>query len=193
MTNQATNKTKKIKIIVAIILSAVTIIGGIFVSTSLIKISHIMKFNSPDKIVVYYNSSSNNIVFEQDDDEYHAICKMIDDAHKQTVLTSIFNGQIFKDVDVVEHNLKKIDFSGFKVSFVYNSPQIVKLENKIYSNNLWYQTLMFDISSADKFDYNYTAIISPENNNVETISYCAHYMSYSNFSNLHGYLMDIFK
>ena len=61
MTKQTMNKTKKIKIIVAIILSAFIIISGTVVSLSLIKTSHIMKFNNPDKIVVYYNSSTNNI------------------------------------------------------------------------------------------------------------------------------------
>ena len=72
---QTTKKTKKIKVIVAIILSIVALIGGTFISVSLIKTSHIMKFNTPDKIIVYYNSNTNNIVFEPEDIEYHNICK----------------------------------------------------------------------------------------------------------------------
>ena len=193
MTNQMTNQTRKIKIIIAIILSVVTIIGGIFVSISLIKTSHIMKFNAPDKIVVYYNSSNNNVVFEPSDSEYATICKMLDDAHKQTIITSIFNGQIFKDIEIVEHNLQKVDFDGFKVSFIYNTPQIARLKNKIHPSNIWYQTLMFEISNEAMFNYHSTAIISPENNSSETFSYTSRYSTYSNLSDLYTYLNDIFN
>lgn len=188
-----TKKTKKIKIIIAIILSVVTLIGGIFVSISLIKTSHIMKFNAPDKIVVYYNSNNKNVVFEPSDSEYTTICKMLENAHKQTVITSVFNGQIFKDAEIVEHNLKKVDFNGFKVSFIYNTPQIARLENKIHPSNIWYQTLVFEISSENKFDYHSTAIISPESNSLETFSYTSHYSTYSNLGNLYAYLNDIFN
>lgn len=190
---QTTKKTKKIKVIVAIILSIVALIGGTFISVSLIKTSHIMKFNTPDKIIVYYNSNTNNIVFEPEDIEYHNICKMINNAHKQTVLTSIFNGQLFKDVEIVEHDFKKIDFKGLKVCFIYNSPQIAKLENKIHPSHIWYQTLMFEISSEDKFNYNTTAIISPKNNGANQSNYISHYVSYSNLSNLYDYLINMFS
>ena len=192
MTKQTMNKTKKIKIIVAIILSAFIIISGTVVSLSLIKTSHIMKFNNPDKIVVYYNSSTNNIVFEPTDSEYNTICNMINKSHEQSILSSIFNVEIFNDVDIEQHEAKLINFDGFKVSFVYNTPQIAKLESKIHSNNIWYQSLLFDISSKDGFNYNTTYIISPENTGVEKYSYTSHYVTYSSLSDLYNYLNNIF-
>lgn len=152
-----------------------------------------MKFNTPDKIIVYYNSNSNNIVFEPGDNEYFDICNMLNDAHKQAILTSILNGQLFKDVKVVEHSTKQVDYNGFKVGFVYNSPQIAKLENKIYSNNVWYKVLLFDVDGEDAFKYNSCAIISPESSALELYNYNAHYLSYSNLNNLYHYLTNMFN
>ena len=188
-----TQKTKKIKVMVAIILSVVLTISGIFISISLIKTSNIMKFENPDKIIVYFNSNTRNIVFEPTDNEYKTIYTFINDAHKQTILTSIFNGQLFKDADIMEHDLKNINFDGINVSFVYNSPQIAKLKNKIYSNHIWYQTLMFKVSSNDGFSYNSTAIISPKNIDEYPFDYSSHYVSYSNLKSLYNYLIDMFN
>ena len=151
-----------------------------------------MKINAPDKIIVYYNSSSNNVVYEPDDNTYHKIYQMINNAHKQTILTSVFNGQLFKDVTIIEHSSKTVKFDGIKVSFIYNTPQIAKLENKIYPNQVWYQNLMFEISSEDTFNYNSVAIISPESNST-TFSYKSHYLTYSNYCELYNYLSSISK
>lgn len=193
MTEQKMNKAKKIKIIVAIILSIITLMGVTVLSMSLIKTSHIMELNRPDKIIVYYNSTSNNIVFEPSDSEYQTIYKMVNNAHKQSILTSIFNGQIFKDVDLIEHGLQKINFDGIKISFVYSTPQIAKLKDEIHPSNIWYRSLIFNISSENEFNYHSTAIMSPENNNVGDFTYTSHYMTYSNFNNLYNYLNTIFN
>ena len=152
-----------------------------------------MEFNNPDKIIVYYYSQTNNIVYKPGDDEYQAICTMIHDAHKQTMLTSIFNGQLFKDVNIVEHNSQNIKYDGIKINFVYNMPQISKLKNKIYSSHIWYHNLIFEISAEDNFIYQSTAIISNKNNDVEMLSYQSHYLTYANYNCLYNYLKNIFN
>jgi hypothetical protein len=131
-------------------------------------------------------------VFEPEDNEYQVICKMIEDAHKQPILTAMFNGQIFKDVPIVKHASRNVDFTGYKVNFVYNAPQTANLKNKMYSDVIWYQSLIFNISSDNTFDYNTTTIVAPEDYDRSEFKYSAHYSSYSNLSNVYSYLTNLF-
>ena len=109
------NKTKKIKIIVAILL-CVTIIAGVLLTLSLTTTSHCMHINSPSRIVVYHNNSATNKVFEPTDKEYAEIYCSVLKSYQQSTLSAIFSGNIFKDIKIVNGDESTVNFKGFKIN-----------------------------------------------------------------------------
>ena len=188
-------KTKKTKLLIAIILSIVLFVGAVITCLSFIKTSYAMKFNKPSRIIIYYNSEIDNIVFEPQDDEYKNIYSLMIDGYKQPMLNAIFNGELYKGVKVITHENLKVDFSGIKINFVYDTPQIVKYKTKEYINNgenYWYQNLIFDINNTNKFEYSNVAVITPENSVLAGYNYSLHYKAYSNFHNVYNYILNLF-
>lgn len=188
---------KKIKILVAVILTLVAMLTISLVAMSLNTTSHCMKINAPDRIIVYYNSVSQNKVFEKDSVEYNQIYSSIINAYQQTVLEAFVNSSLFKDVKINTPLNCEIDFDGVKINFVYDTPQAVKYKNKLYEKdgqNYWYQNLIFDISSADKYQYNDVAIIPPETSNYYTSPYECYlkYSAYSNFDKVYDIVLNMF-
>lgn len=192
------NKTKKIKIIVTTILFFVTVVAGLLLTLSLTKTSHCMHINAPSRIVVYHNNSASNKVFETGDKEYNEIYSLVLNSYKQSTLSAILSGNIFKDIKIINDNESVVDFKGFKINFVYDIPQSVRYKNKVYTSgqqSYWYQSLIFNVNSLDSFKYNTVAIIPPENdaNYSSQYSYTLRYEVYSNFSNTHDYCLNLFS
>ena len=191
------NKTKKIKIIVAILL-CVAMVAGVLLTLSLTTTSHCMHINSPSRIVVYHNNSATNKVFEPTDKEYAEIYSSVLKSYQQSTLSAIFSGNVFKDIKIVDSDESTVNFKGFKISFVYDSPQAVRYKNKVYTNeqqSYWYQSLIFDVTYDNSFKYNTIAIIPPENdvNYISQHSYTLHYEVCSNFSNTYTYCLNLFS
>jgi len=189
--------TKKIKIIIAIICASVVAIASTLAVLSVTKISFCMDINPPDRIVVYYKSEFDNMVFEQGEHEYDMIYSSIIGACKQRTITAIFSGDLSKDVKVCNNFQQTLKIDTFAVNFVYDTPQIVKYKKSAYlthDGNYWYQSLIFNISSQNKFQYNLVAIIPPETSNqyVSNFSYNLHYNLYSNFGKTHSTLNKIY-
>lgn len=183
-------KTKKIKILVSVILILVAIVASGIVAACTTKVSYAMGIPKPDRIVVYYNSSSNNMVFERDSDDYGNIYNSIIGSFKQRTIVSFVNGNLSKKPKIVEH-ASSVDFDGLKVNFVYDSPNVVKQKNNLYiidGEECWYQSLIFDISSQNKYQYNSIAIIQPDN----TFDYSVIYKAYSNFGKCYDDLIKLF-
>lgn len=190
-------KTKKIKIIISVVLLLVSIITATLVTFNFVKTSYMININTPSRIIVYYNKDINNLVFEKNSNEYNKIYSLVDDSHKQTILTSLFEGNLLKKESIEKIASRQIDFSGIKISFVYDTPQIVKFKNKTYldgTNSYWYKTLVFDISSQDTFSYNTIAIISAQNSdNIDLqYTYQLQYLTFSNYNNLYKYSLSLF-
>ena len=181
--------TKTIKIIVAIILLTFTLITLSLVALTFNNVSHCMQINAPSRIIVYYNSESQNKVFEPDSANYNEIYLSILEGYKQPIIKAITTNKLFKDVKINANEGTNINFSGIKINFVYDTPQAVRYKNKLYTSNdqtYWYQNLIFDIPSADKYQYNTVAIIPPKDASyyVSPFNYSLHYSAYSNFSNV---------
>jgi len=189
--------TKKIKISTAIISIAIIILGTLL-SLILIKKSYYMSINVPDRIVVYYDSNSNNIVLEKNDKNYNRIYSQLIKSYKQPILSALFNNSINKDVKLVEDINGKVEYKGIIITFIYDSPQAVKLNKKVYDYNgevYWFQNLVFTISNANKYQYNSVAIIPPENsiNYISPYNYTLSYSAYSNFYKLNKMSIALFK
>ncbi|MBQ7881033.1 MAG: hypothetical protein IJ358_04250 [Clostridia bacterium] len=190
--------TKKTKILIATILIIVTFTTISLVALSLAKVSHCMDINAPSQIVVYYNKSSTNIVFEPNDEEYKSIYSSIKKAYKQPMLKALVDNKLFKDVKIIENDNSPINFKGIKISFVYNTPQVVKYKSKLYNHNgenYWYGKLIFDITQDDAYQYNTVAIIPPENSNmyVSAYSYSLYYSGYCNFNSVYNNALQLFN
>jgi len=189
--------TKKVKISISII-SIITIVLGTLLALLLIKKSYYMPINAPDRIVVYYNNESTNILFEKDDDNYERIYSQLIKSYKQSILKSLFSNSINNNPKIVETTNGKIKYNGIKINFMYDKPQVVKLNNKLYNYNnevYWFQNLVFTISSANKYQYNEVAIIPPDNSNnyISADSYILSFHGYSNFNKLHNMCVALFK
>lgn len=190
-------KTKKIRIIISVILLCVAVITVCLVTLTLNTVSYNMHINKPSQIIVYYNNEYGNIVFEPTSNEYSKIYSLLIDSYNQPILKAFVSGDLSKNVKVVENQSTKINFTGIKINFVYDSPQIVKYKNKLYTNNddnYWYQNLIFDINNADKFQYNNVAIIPPSSSKyyIGQYNYSLHYKAYSNFNNVYNYTLSLF-
>ena len=180
-------KTKKTKIIAGVILLLVAVITTLLIIISVKTTYHGIDFNKPSRIIVYYDSQTTNAVFEQGDECYDKIYNSILDGCKQPILSALFSNKLFKDVKIVKNNATEIDFSGVKISFVYDLPQAVSYKNKIYTNNgetYWYTTLIFNVTDTNKYQYNHISIIPPEdsNNYNGQFNYSLHYEIYSNLN-----------
>ena len=156
-----------------------------------------MKINAPSRIVVYCDNESGNKVFDPNDEQYSKIYTLILDAHKQTILQSIATNTLSKDVRIKSINNTTIDFSGIKVNFVYDSPQVVNYKKKMYTNNnqpYWYQNLIFDIDNVEEFKYNNIAIIPPVDSSYYKgpYNYSLQYKTFSNPSKTYNYVLNLF-
>ena len=195
MTTQI-KKTKKIKIITTI-LSIVVIISSLIIITSLNTTSYCMQINAPNRIIVYYNNETNNKGFERGNETYNIIYSSITKAYEQSVLSAIITGKIFKDVKIVKIDNTDINFSGIKINFIYDNPQVVKYKKKLYTHNdetYWYQSLIFDITDSNKYQLNKVAIIPPpsSNNYISTYNYSLSYLAYSNFNKTYNQAITLF-
>lgn len=192
-------KTKKIKIILSVsILLIFTIIVGSILIMSFNTISYAMAFKAPAKIIVYYNEQLGNQVYDAGSAEYNDIYSSICNSYEQSVLKAFVNGELNKDIKIKHTDKTAIDFTGIKVNFVYNTPQVVKYKNSLYSNNgtnYWYQNLIFTISDTNSFQYNTVAIIPPVNDRdyVNQYTYSLTYNAYSNLGKTHTMLSEYFK
>ena len=189
--------TKKIKISISIILITTLLLGSVL-ALFLIKKSYYPPVIAPDRIVVYYNSDSNNILFEKNDENYNKIYNQLIKSFKQSMLISLFSGSINNNPKIIEHDNSKIKYDGIKINFMYDKPQVVKLNNNLYLHNnetYWYQNLVFTISSIDKYQYSEVAIIPPENSNnyISYDTYILSYQGYSNFYKLHKICTNLFE
>lgn len=183
-------KTKKIRLIFSIILAFTLLVGTLIIVASTNTISYSMNISKPDRIVVYYNSSSTNKVFEPGDEQYNQIYSWITDSFEQKIISAFIKGELFKKIKVTKTS-SSVDFEGIKVNFVYDSPNAVKIKENIYLNNgeeCWYQSLIFNIHSQHKYQYNNIAIIEPGN----TFDYKVSYKAYSNFSKCYNNLLRLF-
>lgn len=190
-------KTKKIKIIVSIILIFVALVATTLTTLSLTHISYSMNFNSPSRIIVYYNNENNNMVLEPNDAEYKEIYSLILGAYKKSTINAITSNSLSKKVKIIQNKETDIDFDGVKISFVYDTPQVLKYKDKIYCNNdqtYWYQNLIFYITNVDNFQYNTVAIIPPIGSKqyVSPFTYLLHYEAYANFSKTYNYIITLF-
>ena len=190
-------KTKRVKLIICCILIFVALITIALTTLSLTKISYAINLNSPSRIIVYNNSENTNIVFEQNDTEYIKIYNLILDGYKQSTLKALLSRELNKDTKIVKNAVTDIKFDGIKINFVYDLPQSAKCKNKLYQHNnevYWYQNLIFDVSSANNFNYQQVAIIPPSSASdyVNPNTYYLHYMAYANFSKLHNYVANLF-
>ena len=191
-------KTKRIKIIAICIILFVVIVALTSVILSLNTISHSMTFNKPSRIVVYYNRENGNQVYEPETEQYNAIYSSIVDSYNQNALQALVTNSLNKKVKVEAINSASIDYSGIVVRFVYDTPQVVKYKNNNYINNndnYWYQNLVFNINSQDKFAYNSVAIIPPMSSKdyLGEKNYSLQYQVYSNFNNAYKNLIKLFK
>lgn len=190
-----TKMTKKTKIIA--LLSIIIVIFTLLVILSLTTISHCMKINVPNRIIVYYNDETTNKVYENNDEQFNIIYSSVIKSYEQSTMASILNGKLFKDVKIIHSENSVVSFDAIKVSFVYDTPQVVKCKNKLYSHNnenYWYQTLIFDIPLNDKYSYNTIAIIPPFSSNeyVSPFKYNLSYIAYSNFSKTYKIVTKLF-
>ena len=190
--------TKKIKIIISIILTSVVVISSTLVILYCNTISFAPKINKPDQIVVYYNNAYTNIVFEPNDKTYDEIYSSISRGCSKRVLSALFSNSISNKAKVESHDLQNIKFDGIRVAFLYNSPQVVMLKNNIYidgENSYWYQSLIFSISNNNSYTYNTIAIVPPENdsNYVSSFSHTLSYMVYSNFHSTYNKCVALFQ
>lgn len=187
----------RIKIITCIALICVVLISVI--TFGLLKdIKYNMDFQKPSRIVIYYNSENNNQVFEPRDSEYKKIHSLILNGCNKSAFSAFFNGELDKNVKIIENEDKSTNFEGIVIRFEYDVPQAVKYENKMYTHNdlnYWYQNLIFNITDTNKFDYNYISIIPPEDSNyyIDAYTHKLHYEVYSNFAQLHNYAVTLFK
>lgn len=188
-----TKKTKLIALILTII-----IIFTLLVILSLTTMSHCMKINVPNRIIVYYNDETANKVYENDTEQFNNIYSSVIKSYKQSTIASIINGKLFKDVKIIYGENSVVNFDGVKISFVYDTPQVVKYKDKLYSynnENYWYQTLIFDIPLSDNYAYNSIAIIPPFSSNeyVSPFKYNLSYRAYSNFNKTYKIVTKLFE
>jgi len=189
---------KKAKIISSIILIVVIGIATTITLLSVNKISYAMYIDKPSRIVVCYNAETNNQVFSPGDDEYNKIYNLIMNSYKQPIIKAFVSGDLNKKVKIQHVEQSTIEFDGIKVNFVYDTPRAVYYKKDIYTSNgesYWYQNLVFNISNANKFSYNWIAIIPPETSShyIDNCTYDLQYLAYSNFSNCYNYLNKKFN
>lgn len=190
-------KTKKIKIIIAIMLSLVAIITSVLIALSLNKVSYYSNIEKPSRIVVYYNAQHNNIVFAPGDEDYEKLYSLLTASYKEPILKSLFNGRITNKAKIFSSTKTQINFDGINVAFVYNSPKVLKSNGKIYTvnnNDYWFKTLVFNINDNNQFAYNMVAVIPNENdvNYLGEFAYNVGIKACSNFSNLYNYCYQLF-
>jgi hypothetical protein len=190
-------KTTKIKLIATIIVLLVALITIAILTISLNTISYSMQFNAPSRIVVYCDSESGNQVYEPNSKQYEEIYTTICNSYSQTILSAIKSNSLNKKVKIEKVEPTSINFSGIKVNFVYDTPQIVKFKHDIYlvdDETCWYQNLIFSIDNQNKFKYNSVAIIPPSTSNhyVDSYTYSLQYFVYSNFGTTYNKLIQYF-
>lgn len=190
-------KTRKTKIIVAVVLFLVCIVTSVLLTMKFNKISYMMNINKPDNIIVYYNSQSNNKVFSPKDKEYENIYSLIVNGSKQSVLSAMFNGELSNNVYVEKVDSSEIKFNTIIINFCYNKPQVVQLKNNDYldnGRNYWYQNLIFTLDSNNNFKYNTVAIVVPESSVdfVSPFTYSLKYNVYSNWNKCYSFAKNLF-
>ena len=191
-------KIKKISIIILCVIFLLLAIAGITLFTlSVTTTSYNMQFNKPSRIIVYYENESGNQVFEPTDTEYNKIYSLVCNAYKQSTLNALTSNQLYKDVKIIENDISSINFSGININFVYDTPQVVRYKNKMYitnNENYWYQNLIFDIVSTNKFQYTTVAIIPPNNasNYYGAFNYSLYYKAFANWYKTYNYTIALF-
>ncbi len=188
----------KRKIIIIVVLVIEVVIALAVATMSLVRISHKMDISAPDQIAVYYNNTDNNKVFDKDTTTYKEIYNAIDEGFKQKMISALLKGKLFKDVDIIAQDTKKMDLNGLTIVFMYNSPQVLKYKTKDYisgGKNYWYQSLVFKINTGKSFNYNTIAIIPPETSSeyVSDFTYTLHYNAYANLNKAHTIALDLFE
>lgn len=189
-----TIRIKKISVIVAICVAVVIIISTIIIGLNLNDKTY-LNLQRPDSIVVYNNSSSVNKVYESGSVEFENIYLSVQEGFTQTKWSAFTKGKLFEKQEVLPLS-STIDFEGYVVNFVYNSPQPLKCNGKDYSlegKAVWYSNLMFNLNQ-DGWGYNNIAIIPPASSTFYFSPYgtVAYYTIYSNLSNAEKIVKDLF-
>ena len=189
--------TKKIKIIIASILTFVLLVTTIFILLSFNTKNYMFSLEKPAFIVVYKDDFANNIVYEPDDKEFLDIYNLVCSSYEKPLIKAFISGDLNKNVKIINTESQEINFKSFKIGFEYSSPKPVKKDKNIYTLNgedYWYKSLIFDVNSEDKFQYNNIAIIPPIDANyyLGQNTYCLHYKSFGNFNNVYNYVSHLF-
>lgn len=196
MSMQIKKISKTAKLTIVIILLTVVLVGIVLAILSNTTILYCMKIEQPSRIVVYKNNASINKVFESNTNEYNLIYNEVINSYKESTLQAIFSGRIFKDIDIVKVKNTNIDFDGFNINFIYDTPQVVKTKNGTYkydNTNYWYTSLMFNITDTSSWQLNKVYIIPTEESD-EFVSYYTcnlYYNIYSNYEKLYPLLTTI--
>lgn len=190
---------KKIKIIVIVSLVLIGLTASILAAMAINTTSYAMNINSPSRIIVYYDSPANNKVYEPSSKEYSEIYSSITNGLKQRILPAFFAGELSKNVKVCSNPASNVKLNNIAVALIYDTPQVLRCKKNLYTDsngrNYWYQSLIFNVSSADNYQYHSIAIIPPEDSPeyVSNFHYTMHYQVYGNFSDLNQYALQLFN
>lgn len=183
---------KKIIAIVSLAIVAVFIVATIVMAN--IKVNYGITCATPDEIRISYGNltQADSVTKEQK----ASIVKMINNASKETSLTALFNGTLFKHADVLTVNNADVsqivtNANAFYVNYVYFTPQTLKVGNKNYKENgetYIYKELCFEVKQTDgKQEVNVYII----KDSTARTSYSKYYLLTADFNELYNFLNEI--
>lgn len=176
---------------------SLSIIGILILTTlilSCINIDYKIEYNKPNNIFVQYGSQLQQVK----DQDSSQISKLIDDASKKNLLSQMFSGQLNQKQSLMTDSTNGITLKNptkFYVSFIYNEPQILKLNGKDYKENgekCYYTRLVFEVNDVDSFD-DVTVFVTPDKDAdgdpMSSTKYTRRYIYKANFKPLYDFLI----
>ena len=186
--------TKKISVILAVCVAVAIIISALIIGLS-VNNKVYLNIARPNSIVVYNNSLSKNKVYESGSVEFENIYLNIQNSFKQSKWTALTKGKLFEKQNIQTLS-STIDFEGYVVNFIYDSPQSLKCNGNDYfilDKAVWYKSLVFNLNQ-NGWEYNSIAIIPPESSSFYFSPYgmIAYYITYSNFTKAEEFVSTLF-
>lgn len=187
----------KTKIRLTVIFVFISTVITSLIALSLNNTKYNMPINKPSRIIVYCGNVTNNQVFEPNSEEFDKIYSLLIKSYQQPILKAFVEGELGKNAKIEHTDNKSVNFGGIVINFEYDTPQVVGYKNKVYNYNnstFWYQNLIFEISNNNTFEYNKVAIVPPvgDIDYVSPHNYKLVYLAYSNFSQVYGYVNEMF-
>lgn len=191
------SKTKKItkKIVgISLLLVLVAIIVSIAVLSFLPK-DYNFNFNAPDSIEIHTSNSSssqNKVFIQKNSKEYNEIMKLYNESFGSTILISLLQGKLNRQIEVTEV-YKSISFSGPYMVFCYSTSQKMTLNGKEYQPNIISDNNYIEVVIEVKNSANLTEInayFKYRDTGLNNYSY-VHFSTLAAQSNLYNYIENL--